>query len=654
MDALRAESPLAHRRRTTLFHVVLIVAVTGSIYFANLGGAKLWDRDEPRNAGCAREMLQRGDWVTPYFNGQLRTHKPVLTYWLMMLSYGLFGVSEFAARFWSAALGIGTSLATYVIARRLFSATAALWSALAMGTSLLFCVASRAATPDAVLIFCSTMAIMCYVVGTFRRKDHGEDNTPPHTHLPGRLFPNWPMAAVMYAWMALAVLAKGPVGVILPTAVIGMFLLLMRLPRGEKQNLASRPAWTRWHSVALLALAIELFIIDRALGGMKAYAALAVAITLYGLWQPASLSRRLIRPFAPRHFLRTCWAMRPLTALAVALAIAAPWYVWVGLRTDGAWLEGFFLTHNLGRATQSFEGHTGTYLFYPVSAFAGLFPWSILLLPAVFTLVQHVRRRDNWMVGYIFLACWIGVYGGIFSLAKTKLPSYITPAYPALAMIVAAYVVSWSQGRIRPSAWTPWVAYAALAIVGIGICIGLPIAARQLLPNEMWLGVFGVVPLIAAAGGYFFASRGRPISSAATLATCAALLPLIAFGYIAPRVSQHQPVERLLQHIAASSHQPALAAHRTREPSWVFYSGQPIPTIGHRNRREIETFLQNPDAFLITSQRAVEGLECHFPPDVKVIARERAFLRDHNLVVIGRTRAGVRAARGQSPPTRLR
>ena len=52
MDAAaQTEGPPAPAVRTTLGHLCLIVAVTGSVYFANLGGSKLWDRDEPRNAG---------------------------------------------------------------------------------------------------------------------------------------------------------------------------------------------------------------------------------------------------------------------------------------------------------------------------------------------------------------------------------------------------------------------------------------------------------------------------------------------------------------------------------------------------------------------------------------------------------------------------
>ena len=642
--------------RLTACHVALIVAVTSVVYFTNLGGAKLWDRDEPRNAGCAREMIERNDWVTPYFNGELRTHKPVLTYWLMMVAYGLFGVSEFSARFWSAALGIGTSLATYVIARRLFSPAVGMWAGLVMGTSLMFCLASRAATPDAPLIFCSTMAMMCYVVGTFRAKGQGEENSPPQTRLPGCYFPGWTLAALMYGWMGLGVLAKGPIGLVLPTAVIGMFLLLMRLPRIEKSEATSvqPPQWTAWHTLAVALLAIEMFIIDRIHGGMTAFAVFAIAVVSYALLYPGSLSRRLIRPFAPGHFLATCWTMRPLTALAVSLGIALPWYIWVGLRTDGAWLEGFFFTHNLARATQAMEGHAGTYLFYPVSTLAGLFPWSILMVPAIVALIQQVRQRQTWMMGYLFATCWIGVYIGLFSLARTKLPSYVTPAYPALAIIVSAYIVSWSRSTLKQSVWTPRLAFGSLAIVGVGLTIALPIAASKFLPGEMWLGVLGVIPIVAALCGFVFSAGRRPTYAAMSLGACAVAMLLLAFGVVGPRVSQHQPIDKLLAPVCQSSDQPLLAAHRTHEPSWVFYAGQAIPIIGHRDEQEVSEFLRQPDAFLITTERAFDHLKRQLPEDVEIVARERFFLRDHDLVVIGRTADGVQLARRKSDGSELR
>ena len=209
----------------SLRHHSAIVAVAYVVFFTNLGIPKLWDRDEPRNAGCAVEMLQREGWVTPYFNGELRTHKPVLLYWLMMSAYWAFGVNEFGARFWSAALGVGPVGTTYHIGRRLFNAQVGLGAGVILASSLMFDVAARAATPDSVLIFLVTLSLLVYVYGAFGQRETDGDKLDKHEN--ENLFPRqWTVVATMYAVMGLAILAKGPVGFVLPTAVIGMFLLI--------------------------------------------------------------------------------------------------------------------------------------------------------------------------------------------------------------------------------------------------------------------------------------------------------------------------------------------------------------------------------------------------------------------------------------------
>src|SRR5690349_14543704 len=116
-------------------HHVLLVAVAALVFLLNLGGARLWDEDEPKNAQCAREMLARGDWIVPTFNQELRTDKPVLLYWLMMPAYLLLGVSELAARLPSAVLAIGTSVLTYHLGRKLFSPQIGLWAGIILATS---------------------------------------------------------------------------------------------------------------------------------------------------------------------------------------------------------------------------------------------------------------------------------------------------------------------------------------------------------------------------------------------------------------------------------------------------------------------------------------------------------------------------------------
>ena len=80
----------------------VLVLLASALFFLGLGTPGLFDADEPAYAGAAREMLERGDWVTPYFNGQPRFDKPILFYWLILLSYRVFGITEFAVRVWSA------------------------------------------------------------------------------------------------------------------------------------------------------------------------------------------------------------------------------------------------------------------------------------------------------------------------------------------------------------------------------------------------------------------------------------------------------------------------------------------------------------------------------------------------------------------------
>src|SRR5688572_28822694 len=113
---LRRIAVLASRLKQT----GLVAAVAALVMLTNLGGPRLWDRDEPRNAGCALEMLRRGDWVVPVFNAELRTHKPVLLYWCIIAAYEVIGVGELAARLPSALAAIGSCVCVYCLGRRLF------------------------------------------------------------------------------------------------------------------------------------------------------------------------------------------------------------------------------------------------------------------------------------------------------------------------------------------------------------------------------------------------------------------------------------------------------------------------------------------------------------------------------------------------------
>src|SRR5689334_2820466 len=58
----------------------VVVAIAATVFLTGLGAARLWDEDEGKNSVCGQEMLARGDWIVPTFNGDLRTDKPILLY----------------------------------------------------------------------------------------------------------------------------------------------------------------------------------------------------------------------------------------------------------------------------------------------------------------------------------------------------------------------------------------------------------------------------------------------------------------------------------------------------------------------------------------------------------------------------------------------
>ncbi len=168
-----------------------------------LGGSwtlPLIDRDEPRFAEASREMLQRGDYVVPYFNNSYRFDKPPLTYWFQVASYRLLGVNDFAARLPSALAAAATALLLFAWGRRLGSERVAWWAAIIFTTCLQAIVHARAAVADMWLVLFVTAA---HWAGYELLRDRlTREKTPP-----ARVW--W---WVFYLSLAGAFLAKGPIG----------------------------------------------------------------------------------------------------------------------------------------------------------------------------------------------------------------------------------------------------------------------------------------------------------------------------------------------------------------------------------------------------------------------------------------------------------
>ena len=441
-------------------HYVLLPLVMAAVSLPNLGSSALWDVDEGVNVGCTREMMESGTWVVPTFNGELRTAKPIMLYWIQRVSFGAFGVDEWAARFPAVLLGLGTVLLTYELARRMFDAATGLLGGIVLATAIEFCKLSHAATPDAPLIFFITLTLYLFWIG----HEYG-----------GR---TWFFTAAVAS--GFATLTKGPVGLAMPGLIVFLYF-----------------AWNR---------------------ELKRF-----------------LDWRLVR------------------GVLLWLLVAAPWYGLVIAETRGAYLA-FFKNENAGRFLNAMEGHRGPVVYYLGALFAFFAPWCVFLGGATWFAVRSAVARTAASAGGLpvtdlrahrFLICWVAAYLVFFSFAATKLPNYIAPLYPALAILTARFLVRWRNAEIELPKWTMPLAVAGVALVGLVVAVGLLVGGgaidlnlkgQRIMPGlAKWAPIGGILSL--AAGGMAFSlakgNRARfvqiiAVGSVAFIASLAAFVALLA------------------------------------------------------------------------------------------------------------------------------
>lgn len=308
----------------------------------------LFEPDEGRYAEIPREMLARGEWIVPYLQAEPYLDKPPLLYWLVRLSYMLFGVHDWAARLVPAMAVHLTILISYLIGRRSLGERAAFWGALLLSLAPGFVSIGRLLILDGLL----TLWVGLSVLATWEA-----------VRGPALRWNWWLLAAVA---CGLGVLTKGPVA-----------LLLMAPPVWATRRLAGTP-----------------FVLRRS------------GITVFAL---------------------------------VVLAIALPWYVAICVKLP-AFARYFLWEHNVVRFLSPFD-HQRPIWFYGPVLLGGLLPATILLpwfLRFLLSGDPATATRRSPSLGFMLLAGgWCVLF---FSLSGCKLPTYILPAFPPLALALGYFL----------------------------------------------------------------------------------------------------------------------------------------------------------------------------------------------------------------------
>ncbi len=394
-----------------LLSLLWLCAIAWVGFLWNLGNIGLVDETEPLFAEAARQMTVTGDWITPYFNGETRFDKPPLIYWLMAVAYRTLGVNEWAVRLPSALCAIGlTCLGFYTLQQfthskeegssatdsvtdltdvrkqeevrwkpeeetenqnsklksprlPLFFSTPWIGAALiALNPQTI--AWGRTGVSDMLLVGCMCSALLAFFLGYTleEQREQAEFSTVSASRFPNKWY------LTFYVLIALAILAKGPVGIVVPALIVGCFGLY--------------------------------------LGNFRQ------------LWRE----------------------MRPVSGILIILAIALPWYIFVILANGQTYIDSFFGYHNFQRFTGVVNKHSAPWYFYFFVVLVGFAPWSIYLPVAIartrFWQRSYWRRQPRSAQLSLFALFWFGCIFGFFTIAVTKLPSYVLPLIPAAAILV--------------------------------------------------------------------------------------------------------------------------------------------------------------------------------------------------------------------------
>ena len=326
------------------------------LYFYNLGINELWMPNEALTADGVREILKGASPFAPPYNGDPFLHKPPMTQWISTLGVLIFGLNEFGLRFLHGAFAVGTALITSLFAREFFSWKTSLLAGLIFLSSVQIYANARMSTPEIPFTFFITLSLYLWFLGYSRKKD---------------IF-----ILLAFFVCSLAMLTKWLPGLLIPSAVAGLYILL----RNPKE------------------------------------------------------------------------AFRKVYAGGVLLTLApfGIWFLYMVINVGESFLQIFYYEN----FKKVYDVQKDPFYLHFATIPVTFFPYSFLIyIASLWTIIS--RRRELLLFTIWFLLILI-----VFSLVEMKLPTYIMPAFPAMAIITAHF--------LKEGIWEKIIIYSNYLILFLG------------------------------------------------------------------------------------------------------------------------------------------------------------------------------------------
>ncbi len=496
--------------RSTIGSFLLLALLAAGTLFYQLGRLPLIGADEPRYARIAGEMALENRWITPVLEGRPWLEKPPLYYWLTIPVFRLTGQGETAARLGPALAAFWTALVVYWLGGALWSRLAGLIGAAALLTMVGFAAFGRSASTDMPMAACMTTALAILAVAAVR------ENQPAWKVLAG------------YVFLGLAILAKGPVALILAVGIGACYW-----------SLHDRMHLKRWH---------------------------------------------------------------PVAGLVIVLAVALPWF-WLAYRQNGfGFILVFFINHNLARYVTDIHHHTQPFYYYVPVVLGLIFPWSAwFLFSASGETLRTLRRRREWNPADLFLGCWILFPLLFFSISRSKLPGYVIPILPPIALLLGAKFAGRIECTPSPRRGAALVHALVSAAVGAGVLMAL-----RTRYGAGWVpgAVIAMLTLLPALAGSAAAMRGRWRAAVAATAVQGLVsvmaVVVVASPYLEKVLSAREIAAAALSNRSAGEE---IATYRYFHHTLDYYTGYQVAS-DLENSAALEQFAQLRHQFLVVTEES--------------------------------------------------
>lgn len=545
--------------------IILALACFG-LFFLGMSSFGVTDPGEGYYVEAAREMVESGDFITPHLNYQIYFSKPILTFWLMAIPYKIFGVSEFSARIAFSLLATLLVFATYMVARAFKSEFAGLLAGLVIASSPLIIAVTRLSPIDIAFTCFVDLTVFSFAMCALLDKKRWW----------------W----VFHTALALAVLTKGPAGVILFLAGTVVFLVLAR------PSLAQLKIWFHRLRPALGAVIFWVIVLPW-------YVAIDAATK--GLFLLVFFFYENFARFAGHTNLgkSTWWYYLPVLGYGFA-----PWIILLPLAGISILKSGL----KLKVSSQSQPGE--------IEVFAPHCPEEI--------------SSGGKQLFLFYLLIWGLSEFLFFSCSKTKMDTYILPSFAPFAVCVAIKAEEWLQG-IQHSAdkegrGREAMLFGAAAILGFVLLIAGPVATFILVKTETAGQLSIAAGTVCLALGLIFCSRcykaGRVEAAVAAFACGFALAAALCqpVGFQLGSKKRWDDLKLLSRHLYGKD--VDIAIFNTFKPAVMFYSRNSVDSFFHPHQLEkIEAGENSRPQMVIVSDKVIDRLLAQPGLNLKLVER---------------------------------